>query len=246
MKTFSTLFRRSFLFAAVPAALAFAGCGDDDNPATPAQGRVLISHAAASANVQVKALVDNAEVGQLNYGQSSSYLNVNAGSPTLKINVASSNTEAASKAVTIAANQNYSAFAYSPTGQTVDLLAVTDDLTAPSAGKAKIRLVHLGQGESSPLKLSTTVAAVADIPNTETQFANASPFVEILPGSYNIAVTNGQQSTTVTNVGDGSGAGTVANKTYEAGKIYTVLVRGVKNPLLAPALQPKAVIIQNN
>jgi hypothetical protein len=92
------------------------------------------------------------------------------------------------------------------------------------------------------------VASVSDIPNAETQFGNASPFVEILPGSYNIAVTSGSgsSSTTVTNVGDGNSSGSVGNKTYEAGKIYTVLVRGVNNPLLDPSLQPKVVIIQNN
>ncbi len=245
MKTFSTLIHRSTLLAALPTALVFSSCGDD-NSASPAQGRVLISHAAASADVQVKALVDNTEVGQLTYGQSSSYLNVNAGSPTVKINVASDNSQAASQAVTVAANQNYSVFAYAPTSTTVGLLAVTDDLTAPSAGKAKIRLVHVGQGSPTALKLSTTVAAVADIPSTETQFGNASPFVEILPGAYNIAVTSGGSSTTVTNVGDGSGSGTVANKTYEAGKIYTVLMRGVSGNLIPQARQPKAVIVQNN
>ena len=151
----------------------------------------MITHAAASANVKVKALVDNAEVGQLDYSKSSGYLNLNNGSPTFKISVAISNAEAASQAVAVASNQNYSVFAYAPTATTVDFVSFPDDLTAHASGKAKIRIVHLGQGAPSPVKLSTTVASVSDLPNAETQFGNASPFVEILPGSYNIAVTSG-------------------------------------------------------
>ncbi|MDF7813078.1 DUF4397 domain-containing protein [Hymenobacter sp. YC55] len=245
MKSLSTLFRRFLLFFTWPAALVFTSCGDDDL-ASPDQGRVLITHAAASANVKMKALVDNNEIGQLDYGKSSFYLNVNAGTPTFKISVASNGNEVASQAVTIASNQYYSVFAYAPTSQTVGLVSFPDDLTAPASGKAKIRIVHLGQGAPTSVKLSTTVPAVADIPSTETQFGNASPFVEILPGSYNLAVTSGSSSATVTNVGDGTGSGSVGNKAYEAGKIYTVVVRGVNSTLLDPTLQPRAVIIQNN
>lgn len=250
MKIFSTPSRRTFLLAAIPAALVLGSCGnnDDDDNSTPAptQGRVNAYHMAASANVGVKVLFDDVDKGTLTYGQGAGYQSLGTGSRTIKVNVASSGTNALTKTVTVEADKSYSYFAYATSATTVADLFIPDDLAAPSAGKAKIRLVHLGQGSPSALKLSTTVASVSDIPNTETQFANASSFVEILPGSYNIAVTNGASSTTVTNVGDGSGAGTVANKTYEAGKIYTVIIRGISGALIDPALQPKAVLVQNN
>ncbi|SHI71862.1 protein of unknown function [Hymenobacter daecheongensis DSM 21074] len=249
MKTLATALRRTLVLTALPAVLAFAGCGKDDDPVVtpaPEQGRVSAFHMAASANVGVKVLVDDVDKATLTYGQNSGYQGINTGAHTLKVNVASSGANALTQALTVEKDKSYSYFAYANAPTTVAGLLIPDDLTAPSAGKAKIRFVHLGQGSLTPLKLSTTVASVADIANTETQFANASSFVEILPGSYNIAVTSGPASVVVTNVGDGSGSGTVANKTYESGKIYTVVLRGITGALVDPALQPKAVLIQNN
>lgn len=262
MKTLTSLFRPAVLLAALPAVLAFSACSNDDDDTTtpgPDQGKVQISHAAASANIPVKALVNDAEVGQLNYGQTTNgYLNVNAGSPTLKINN-SANQTAASQQVTIAKDQNYSVFAYAPTATTVGLLQATDDLTAPSAGQAKVRVVHLAQGAAATVKLSQqTVAGAVDIPNVTATFPAsatattwASGFVSVPASSYNLLVTTGSPSVTVVAVGDGSGTGVngtaaaTASRNYEAGKIYTVLVRGIVGSI-DPALQPRAVVIQHN
>ena len=251
MKT--SLFSRT-LGVVVPATLLLAACGKKDAPApTPAPelGRISVYHMAASANVGLKFLFDDAEKASLTYGQTSLNQTVNAGARTVKVNVAASGANVATQAVAVEKDKNYSYFAYSTSGTNLANLLVTDDLTAPSAGKVKIRFVHLGQGGATPLKLSTTAASAVDIVGTEAQFANASAFIEVLPGSYNVAVTSGTTSTIIYNVGDGNGTstspvGTVANKTYEAGKIYTVVYRGLTGLTVDPALQPKAVIVQNN
>jgi hypothetical protein len=245
MKILANPFRFALFALALPAALTFSSCDDDDDNKGPQQGRVLISHSAASANFQVKALVNDREVGQLNYGQNSSYLNVNVGSPTLKINVASSNQTAVSQEVPVAANQAYSVFAYANTATTVRLLPVADDLTAPASGQAKIRVVHLGLDAPSPVKLSeNTIGGVVDVPSISVAFPTASPFVSIPAGNRNLLITTGPISTQVLAVGDGTGTGT-GTKNYEAGKIYTIVVRGI-NLSLNQALQPKAVVITNN
>lgn len=247
MKLFFAPSRRSFLLAAVPVALAFASCGndDDDTPATPSQGRVLVSHAAASANVAVKALANDIELSQVTYGQTAGYVNAATGSPTIKINVASSNQTAASQTLTIDRDQNYSVFAYAATPTTVGILTTPDDLTAPASGQAKIRVVHVALNAPSPVKLSQqTIAGPVDIAGVAAAFPTVSSFVTVPIGSYNLLVTAGSTSTTVVAVGDGTGSGT-GNKTYEAGKIYTVLVRGISGNL-DPNLQPKAVLIQHN
>ncbi|GAA4377358.1 DUF4397 domain-containing protein [Hymenobacter koreensis] len=253
-------FSRLFLMAALPAAV-FTGCGnDDDDPVapTPDQGKVLLSHAAASANFQITALVNDQSVGQLTYGQSTSYLNVNAGTPTLKINNSAGQT-AVSQVLTVAKNQNYSVFAYAPTATTAGLLPVVDDLTAPAAGQAKVRVVHLALNAPATVKLSQqTVAGAVDIPNVSATFpasatatTAASNFASVPAGTYNLLVTSGSPSVTVVAVGDGSGTGAngtataTATKNYEAGKIYTVVVRGISGSL-DPALQPRATVIQNN
>ncbi|GAC1377791.1 MAG: hypothetical protein NVS3B25_29270 [Hymenobacter sp.] len=237
----------------LPATLLLAACSKSDTPApTPVdQGRISAYHEAASANVGLKFLFDDVEKATLTYGQNSGYQVVNTGARTIKVNVASSGATVGTQAATVEKDKNYSYFAYSTSATQLASLLVPDDLTTPTAGKAKIRLVNLGQGAATPLKLSTTAASSVDIAGTETPFAAASPFIEVLPGSYNVAVTSGPSSTLVYNVGDGSGAGTSptgtsANKTYEAGKIYTVVFRGISGPTVDPALQPKAVLIQNN
>lgn len=249
----TSLFFRA-LGVVVPATLLLAACGKKDTPAptpAPEQGRISVYHMAASANVGLKFLFDDAEKASLNYGQSSLNQTVNAGARTVKVNVGTTGASVAIQAVAVEKDKNYSYFAYSTSGTNLAGLLVPDDLTAPSVGKVKIRFVHLGQGAASPLKLSTTAASSVDIVGTETQFANASSFIEVLPGSYNVAVTSGTASTVVYNVGDGTGTstsatGTLVNKTYEAGKIYTVVYRGLTGLTVDPALQPKAVIVQNN
>ena len=250
MKT-TQLFRFA-LHLLLPGSLLLGACGKKDTPApvvVPDQGRINFYHSAAIANVGLKFLFDDTEAATITYGQSSGYKSLNTGSRALKVNVASSATTAASpQTVNVEKDKNYSYFAYANTPTTLAGFFVNDDLVIPaaSAGKARIRLVHLGQGSPSTVNLSTVVAGIAPIPNTQAQFAAASEFVDIVPGQYNIAVTTGTPSAVVLNVGDGSGSGGGTNKTYEAGKIYTVLLRGVNNTLLAADLQPKVVLIQNN
>ncbi len=246
-----TFILRRAVQAVLPAALLlFSACSKTDTPApTPAvdQGRIGFLHEAPSANVPLKFLFDDVEKATLTYGQTASYLALSTGIHTLRV-VNSTGTTITTKQATVEKDKSYSYFAYAPTTTTVDGLLTTDDLTIPaaSAGKARIRLVHLGQGLPTPLKLSTVVAGISDIAGTETQFAGYSGFVDILPGQYNVAVTSGSPSVVVANVADGSGSGMGTNKTYEAGKVYTVVLRGSTNPLFSADLQPKALLIQNN
>ena len=250
----SFIFRRA-LQAILPVTLLLSACGKkEDVPAptpVPDQGKINMFHSAASANLGLKFLVNEAEVANLTYGQNSGYKNVNVGNSTIRVNVASSGSAVGTQAVAVEKNKNYSLFAYSSSATQLTPLLVTDDLTAPSSGKVKIRFVNLAQGAATPLKLSTTAASAVDIAGTETAFGMASGFVEVLPGSYNVAVTSGATSTIVYNVGEGNGTstsatGTAANKNFEANKIYTVVYRGITGQTVADELKPRATIFQNN
>ena len=253
MKTLTSLFRPAILLAALPAILTFSACSkDDENNDTPVpdQGSVLLIHAAPSANARVKVLADNTELGQLDYGQNSSYVKTATGSRSIKINDASSNQTAVTKTVAIEKDKNYSVFAYSPSTAlgSADAIVVADDVTAPASGKAKIRLVHLGLSAPSPVSLSqpAAIGTVDIVPNVA--FGSASAFVEITPGTYNLSVSTGAGATAATevSVGDGSGSNTTGTRNYVAGKIYTVLVRGIKSTSVAQDLRLKAVVIENN
>lgn len=252
MKTLTSLFRPAVLLAALPAVLAFSACSndDDDNTTpTPDQGKVLLVHAAAVSNVQVTAFVNDQQVGQLNYGQNSGYLNVATGTPTLRIN--SGNTPLTTQGLTVAKDQNYSVFAYSPSatiGSNPSLLAVSDDLSAPTANQAKVRIVHLALNAPSPVRL-TVPSALPGIPGTDitpdVAFGAASSFFAINAGILNLSITAGTPRSQVLAVGDGSGSGT-GTKNYEAGKIYTIVVRGIAGASVPATQKAEAVIISNN
>ncbi|UOQ72534.1 DUF4397 domain-containing protein [Hymenobacter cellulosilyticus] len=187
MKTLLNILQRRIFLAAVPAVLAFAGCGkDDDSPApAPDQGRIVIVNGAASLNVPVKVLANDVEKAQLSYGQSSSYQNINTGAQTFKVNVASSgqNVVTQPSSLSIEKDKSYSYFLYTPNATTAGAgLQVVDDLTAPATGKAKIRLVNLAMASTGPLRLSQQLAVGYSDIIPDVTFPGASSFIEINAG----------------------------------------------------------------
>lgn len=250
MKT-PSYFRRAAL-SIVPTTLLLAACSKSDTPApAPAvdQGKVLISHAAAAANTQITAFANDQQVGQLNYGQSTGYSNVNAGGATIRINNGS--TVVSTQTVAVAKDQSYSVFAYSPTATigSAALLTVPDDLTVPAAGTAKVRLVHLGVGATTPVRLSIPSVTPGGNPTDLTPdvaFAGYSGFILVNAGSPNLIITSTvAPRTQVAAVGDGTGSGT-GTKAFESGKIYTIVLRGIAGTAVPQAQQVQAVIIANN
>lgn len=251
MKTSVPSLRQLFLASLLPAALMFSACGNDDDNGTPTpeQGKLLVVHAAAVSNVPITAFVSDQQVAQLNYGANSSYFTVNAGAPVLRIN--SGTQVLATQPVTVTKDQSYSSFVYSPSatiGSSPTVLTVPDDLTAPAAGQAKVRIVHLALNAPSPVRL-TVPSALPGTPGTDittdVPFGSASGFIAINTASINLSVTAGTPRTQVIAVGDGTGTGTGV-KNYESGKIYTVVVRGIAGTGVPTAQQPQAVIIQHN
>ena len=260
-----TYFRRAAL-AVLPATLLLAACSKSDMPA-PAPvadtGSVLFVNAAASTPVGIKVFANNEEKTTLTYGLNNggalaTYLTIPTGTPTIKVdNAAAAGTNFFSQGVTIAKDQKYSYFVYSTSTDANTAPAgklFADDLAAPTTGKAKIRLVNVAFGYPNPasaISLSQS-QPVGFLPLTAAVNAfEASNFIEINPGPVNLLLTTGASpmGTTVGTVGDGTGTGTGAmgtgTKNYEAGKIYTIVVRGTAgNP--DPARQPKVFIIQNN
>ena len=247
----SFFFRRA-AHVVLPATLLLAACGKTDSPApTPVvdQGKILISNAAAAANTQFTAFANDVQVGQLNYGQSTAYSTVTAGTVLVRIN--NGTAPVSTQTVAVTKDQSYSVFAYSPTatvGSTA-LLAIPDDLTAPAAGTAKVRVVHLGVNAPTPIKLSIPPATPAGNPNDLTgdvAFGSASGFILLNAGAQTLSIySSAVPRTPVVAVGDGTGTGT-GSKTFESGKIYTVVLRGIAGTGVPAAQQLQAVIIQNN
>jgi hypothetical protein len=235
----------------LPATILLASCSKSDTPApTPVDtGKVLFSHAAAAANTQITAFANDQQTGQLNYGDNTSYVGVNTGNAAIRINNGS--TVIANQTLPITKDQNYSVFVYSPTATigSAALLTIPDNLTAPASGTAKVRIVHLGVGATTPVRLSIPAATPGGAPTDLTPdvaFGAASEYVLLNAGSPSLIVTStATPRTQVVAVGDGTGSGT-GTKAFESGKIYTIVVRGIAGTAVPAAQQVKAVIIQNN
>jgi Domain of unknown function (DUF4397) len=242
---------RSSLRVLLPAALLLASCSKKDEPTpvpVPDTGKVLFWHVAAASSTPLNFFANEQQAASLNYGQNSPYVSVTAGNAAIRLNNGTQMVD--SKVLTVAKNQSYTVFAYSPANTigSASLLTVTDDLTAPATvGTAKVRLVHLGVNAATPLRLAIPAATPTGTPaylTPDAAFGSASSFILLNAGPQNLVVTSSSGSQPLV-VGDGSGTGT-GSKTYEAGKIYTVLVRGIDGPGVPTAQQVQVVVLANN
>lgn len=240
-------FLRPALAALLPALLTLASCGKSDPAPAPDQGRILFVHAASNVNtVGLKFSVDNAGPAALNYGQSSSYQSVKAGSVTVQV-MAGTQT-AASQAVTVEKNKMYSFFATpSGTTSTVNTLLVADDLTAPGTGKARIRVINLSQDVPTSISLaqvaSTVNGPIVTSVVDDVEANTSSKFFDFTPGIYSLSIVDNADKV-VAEVGDGSGSGG-GTKKYEEGRLYTVVVTGTQGSL-TPEQKIRVFVSQNN
>jgi hypothetical protein len=236
--------------ALLPATLLIAACSKTDTP-VPApvdRGRVVFVNAASHiAPTTLKFLVDNSEKASLAYGLSSGYQDINPGTRTLQ--VAAGAQTALTQSITVDKEKNYT-FVATPASaaSAVGGLLITDDLVVPTTtGQGRIRLINLGQGTPTPLRLAQIISTVngpvvADIV-TNVPSNSASAFTEFTVGVYNLSVLDANGNT-VAVVGDGSGAGTGTRK-FAEGKIYTILLSGTQGSLNVDQ-KVKAFLLTNN
>ena len=245
---------RRALLALLPVTMLLASCGKSDTPApTPAvdQGKVAFLNAASHvAPTTLKFLVDNSEKASLAYGASSGYQSIQTGSHSLQVMAGTQN----AFTTTLAPDKDKTyTFVATPSASstTVGGLLFPDDLTAPAAGKARIRVINLGQSVSTPVRLSQVTSTVTG-PVVVDIVANvgintASAFTDFTPGTYALSLldnSTGASLNPLAQVGDGSGSGT-GTKNYEAGKIYTVVLSGTSGSLNQDQ-KLKAFVSQNN
>lgn len=231
------MFRTKYLAMAALAALSvglLAGCSDDDdNPVAPtpqSQSRVMAIHASPDAPA-VDLLVDGVVAGSgLAFPANTGYLGVDAGTRNVKVNVSGTATTVIDANLPVAAGQTYSVFANGPVAS-IGALVVADDLTAPAAGKAHVRFVHL-----SPDAPAVDVAvAGGPVVFADQSYQEYTAFAPVDAGTYDFEVRP---------TGTATVALAVPGVTLQAGKIYTVFARGFLSGSGAQALG--AQIILNN
>ncbi len=243
----NTLLQSLGLFLLATAGLFITSCNPDDKtPTVKEYGKVMLVHAAPSAPA-VDILVDGSKSisASLSYTQNSGYFQVEAGTTKRKI-VTKTVTGATVDSVNIEIKKDggYSYFAYidNDVPKTARVLAATDNLAAPTAGKAKVRLIHLISDIPSNIPIdveAVTPGAVSTARNdfTNVKFKDVKDFIEIAKGTYDLKIKQTGTTTVIL---------TVPSVTITEAKIYTLIANGFATKSATDPQGPKVTTILNN
>ena len=198
--------------------LAFNACDDDDDgPVTPPapKASLNVTHTVPDL-APVDVLIDDSRMDEdLAYTNSSGYFQVNAGSHNVKINAANTTNVIVQRDLSFPADSKSSIFIVG-TNTAVETLEIVDDLSAPTAGQAKVRFLH-----ASPTAPAIDFTTDAGTPVfTDYTFKEYSPFTSMDAGTYNFEVRPAGTSTVVY---------TMPNVVLAEGKIYTIYTKGLVN-----------------
>ncbi|MGI4870080.1 MAG: DUF4397 domain-containing protein [Janthinobacterium lividum] len=238
--------KNAFILSLGSLLVALTSCSSGGNSVTPLpdQSQVMFVHSSyPQATTTLQFTADNAAVGQVGYGQGSGYILLTAGSHSLAA------TALASSTATLVKDQSYSLFAYSTSAAgTPSSLLVNDDLTAPTVGQARLRLINLAAnvvgGDLKVAQAITTPTGTTYKDLTYIVSSNSfSGFTDFTPATTSLVVLDANNNV-LAQVGNGGGGGTGVLK-YQSGKLYTIIAAGDKNAT-STASQLKAFVLNNN
>lgn len=186
-------------------------------PATPKfelldalQGYLRVMHASPNAPA-VDVLVDGTvALAAVPYPVNSGYLPIASGSRNIKVNAAGTANTVINANLPITSGQYQSVYAVNFLSA-IEPLVVADNLSAPAAGKAKLRVIH-GSPDAGPVDVLVNNAVA--LPNVA--FKAAAAYLEVAAGTYNVKINVAGSSTTKFNV----------DITLAAGRIYTAKAIG--------------------
>lgn len=191
--------------------LVVTSCDKDDDKT---YGNLLVAHASPDAP-GVDLLIDDVKQNSaaLSFPNNTGYLQTESGTRNIKINVAGTSTTVINADLTISNDMSYSVFAVDSVS-IISAIALADDLTAPAAGKAHVRFLHLSPDAPA---VDVAVASSGAVVFGNVAFKEATAFTPLDAGTYNLDVRV-------------AGTNTVALVlpaiTLQAGKIYTVFAKG--------------------
>jgi hypothetical protein len=222
-----------------------------DDPVAPVvkeYGKAMLFHGAPNAPT-VDLFVDNTKqtTASLAYGSNSGYIQVEAGATNKKIQTkTSAGVSIDSSSYKINKDVGYSFFAYVDAAKAVKVLPKSDDLTAPPATKAKVRVVHLiadigGTGIVDFEAAEVSKPASARNDQTSIKFTDATQFVEMEPGKKDLKFkTAGTSNLLLLNTDNLNGF------EFKAGKIYTLVIHGSNAKVNTDPLGMRMTVINNN
>lgn len=224
MKSRTSFFASALFLTAI---LLVSSCKKEE---THSHANVLVAHASPDAP-GVDLLVDDSKQNSaaLTFPNNTGYLQVETGTRNIKVNVIGTSTTVIEADLTLAKDMNYSVFAVDSVSK-ISAVVLTDDLTAPAAGKAHVRFVHLSPNAPA---VDIAVASSGAVVFGNKAFKEYTAFTPLDAGTYNLDVRVAGTSTV---------ALVLPAITLEAGKIYTVFAKGFLGGSGAQALGAEIIV----
>lgn len=203
--------------------VSLAACkkDDDDDPKpvpTQPSAKVMFVNGCVSADSLRVSINDTIQtnIPRVGFLSNTGYVNVAPRTTAVvKYLLQNSNVQLASTNMSLAVNVNYSVFS----GGIVTspfMISTTDNLNAPSAGKAKVRFAHLSGDNLNEVVYVGTVRIDSNITSQK-----VTPFVEVDGGT--IVNVIAQDPSNIPSVRQ------LQNQQFVAGKIYTIMLTGTSN-----------------
>jgi len=216
MKQKSTLILKS-LFSASILAMAFTACKKDKNPETPKNAKLSIIHA-SPGNPELSFYVNGQKANtstSLTYSTTIPYADIKPGSQVLSVTKKGASEVLAKSSFDLKSANNFSVYVAGTPTNTV-LVFAQDDLSAPAAGKAKVRFVNMSPNAGS-LDFSVEGKTVALASNQD--FKSVTGYSSIDPGNeVTFEIKQNGKTEVLTNL---------PKVKIEQGKIYTLWAKGI-------------------
>ncbi|MDF3078080.1 MAG: hypothetical protein K0S09_1969 [Sphingobacteriaceae bacterium] len=215
MKANSIWFNKPLLTVVLFSMLGFASsCSKDDNDGTASgTAHVMIVNSVEGSSSQ-DFYLDDAKVNSqaVAYKQTNGYFDVAAGNHKADFKTSGSASVNSTSNVNLQAGKYYTVY-YTGTTSSSSTLTTEDDLSAPAAGMAKVRFVHLSSAAASAIDIGVTGASKLA---TGLAYKTASAYYTVAPATSFQVFTAGSATSSLT----------LNSLGLQAGKIYTVYVTG--------------------
>ncbi len=211
-------FNYKVLFAATALSLGLLSCSkNDDYTPTPISGLSIIHASPTTEKLDVYLDNNRVSINDFSFSTKMDYLNAYSGKRKFDVTKAGTSTSLKSEQFTLDPQEGYSLFVVDKL-ETIAFLFLKDDLTRPTAGKARIRFVNLSP-DAGALNLSITGSANDLVSNKA--FKEFSAF-ETIDAEEKVTFN-------VKNKTTGLNEAVLQDIKIEEGKIYTIYAKGLKS-----------------
>lgn len=214
--------KKQLFFVLGSVALFFSACTKENKTGPQAQVK-LINGSVNTATAKIY-FDDALLIGPTGFTGASGYAFVNVGTPTIKIEATSSNsnTYLITGSSSFSSNINYT-LVLADSAHKLKTSVVTDDISATGSGKAKIRFFNL-IGNSGLISVDTSITTAGTTLfgsrsfNDQSTSTSAASFITVNAATYKFAAKDVSTATAIALFNK--------NITLEEGKIYTIIANG--------------------